>query len=623
MSSKELAYSPCIIYCHGNAGNKIDIIEIFEFLLWDFNICSFDFSGAGHSEGDFVTLGFSEKYDIKAVVDFLRNELNIQKIILYGRSMGAVSSLRYAEMDANIKAIVLDSPFSSFPVLCKEILSNKFYIPDIISSALLSMTRDRILERIENFDINNFVPYKNAKNVQVPTIIIHGLQDSLVNAEHSRIIYNNLHRNTYKKLLEVEGEHNDCRSQSDVNNIRDFIMQFAYDSLVIKEHKRRLNIKNAHLNYTTKYGININSVISNFRNSIKKSTIKEKQCDDSSSLKNFSCQNSKEMEYSDKIINDAISPQSKNSEKRRMNNFNIHGNMKKNKILIPSHNKNFENLDRNDKYQLQADEYSDLIVNQELISENFITIEKIRSKSTDTYDDEVLSSKHKKESMSNLNLKAKYFKRESSNNTGFNSRGNGDRDFYSSNKEGEVYKKESGFNIKMIKYHEFGNNFKYSNHERPKEDIKTLNIDANNSQDEKNKTSPIKESPERKVSHNKQSISLSTNSGTNNLNATSVNISPLSNALLNESQLQFDNVNRNNITFHAFPVNQSINNKNKLRNERNNILGGILGCEVRVKSDQIKITNLDKSSLRKSSNIIDSVIDSTEIDVKFTENYEK
>ena len=179
--------------------------------------------------------------------------------------MGAVSSLRYAEMDANIKAIVLDSPFSSFPVLCKEILSNKFYIPDIISSALLSMTRDRILERIENFDINNFVPYKNAKNVQVPTIIIHGLQDSLVNAEHSRIIYNNLHRNTYKKLLEVEGEHNDCRSQSDVNNIRDFIMQFAYDSLVIKEHKRRLNIKNAHLNYTTKYGININSVISNFR----------------------------------------------------------------------------------------------------------------------------------------------------------------------------------------------------------------------------------------------------------------------------------------------------------------------------------------------------------------------
>jgi pimeloyl-ACP methyl ester carboxylesterase len=153
MSSKDLAYSPCIIYCHGNAGNKIDIIEIFEFLLWEFNICSFDFSGAGFSEGDYVTLGYFEKDDIKAVVDFLRNELNIPKIILYGRSMGAVSSLRYAEMDPNLKAIVLDSPFCNFPRLCEEILSNKFFIPGMVSRFLISSARDKILDKIENFDI--------------------------------------------------------------------------------------------------------------------------------------------------------------------------------------------------------------------------------------------------------------------------------------------------------------------------------------------------------------------------------------------------------------------------------------------------------------------------------------
>lgn len=153
MTAKELSFSPCIIYCHGNAGNKIDIIEIFEFLLWEYNICSFDFSGAGFSEGDYVTLGFFEKDDIKAVVEFLRNELNIQKIILWGRSMGAVSSLRYAEMDPNLKAIVLDSPFGNFSVLCEEILSNKFYIPNVVSRFLIGMTRDKILTKIKNFEI--------------------------------------------------------------------------------------------------------------------------------------------------------------------------------------------------------------------------------------------------------------------------------------------------------------------------------------------------------------------------------------------------------------------------------------------------------------------------------------
>jgi len=142
-----------IIYCHGNAGNKIDIIEIFEFLLWEFNICSFDFSGAGFSEGDYVTLGYFEKYDIQAVVEFLRKEFGIKSIILYGRSMGAVSSLRYSEMDPNIKACVLDSPFSNFPKLCEEILSNKFFIPIVMSKYLISSARKRLLEKVDGFDI--------------------------------------------------------------------------------------------------------------------------------------------------------------------------------------------------------------------------------------------------------------------------------------------------------------------------------------------------------------------------------------------------------------------------------------------------------------------------------------
>lgn len=142
-----------IIYCHGNGGNKIDIIEIFEYLLWEFNLCSFDFSGAGYSEGDYVTLGYFEKYDIKAVVDFLRKEFGIKSIILYGRSMGAVSCLRYSEMDSNIKASVLDSPFSNFSRLCEEILSNKFYLPSIMAGFLIESARKRILELVEGFDI--------------------------------------------------------------------------------------------------------------------------------------------------------------------------------------------------------------------------------------------------------------------------------------------------------------------------------------------------------------------------------------------------------------------------------------------------------------------------------------
>ena len=152
-NNREISSSPLIIYCHGNAGNKIDIIEIFEFLLWEFNICSFDFSGAGFSEGDYVTLGYYEKYDIQAVVEYLRKELGVKNIILYGRSMGAVSSLLYSEMDPNLKACILDSPFCNFQRLCEEILSNKFFIPSVMSNLLIDSARKRILAKVEDFDI--------------------------------------------------------------------------------------------------------------------------------------------------------------------------------------------------------------------------------------------------------------------------------------------------------------------------------------------------------------------------------------------------------------------------------------------------------------------------------------
>jgi pimeloyl-ACP methyl ester carboxylesterase len=511
MSSKELAYSPCIIYCHGNAGNKIDIIEIFEFLSWEFNICSFDFSGAGYSDGEFVTLGYFEKDDIKAVVDFLRNELNIQKVILYGRSMGAVSSLRYAEMDPNLKAIVLDSPFADFPKLCQEILSNKFFIPNVVSSFLISMARNQILEKVDNFDISEFLPFENAKNVQVPTILIHGQQDSLVGIDHSRKIFENLNKNTYKKLLEVEGEHNDCRSASDVNTIRDFIMQFAYDSLIIKEHKRRLNIKNAHLNYTSKNGININMVISNFKNSIK----------------------------SQNMLNSSNSKQ----EKRKMNNFNIHGQIK--------------------KHKLQA-------------TEDLASKDKVRSRSTDTIDSDILSSKHKKE-----NMPKKQKKRDNSNSNNICK-----------------FKKKENFNsnnIKMIKYHEYTLQTDESNNDKQmKEKIEESDQDKNN---DRSIINPNKDKgillcePNENVYYDCNSLK-----SMNSLHNSCIN--PSSNPL-NESQIQIDNLttNRNNLTFNSFPVN--LTNKNRLRNERNNILGGILECEVRVKSDQITFTNVDKSSIRK------------------------
>jgi alpha/beta superfamily hydrolase len=52
-------------------------------------VFAYDFSGSGLSEGEYVSLGYYEKEDLKAVVEYLRLEGKTSKIGLWGRSMGA------------------------------------------------------------------------------------------------------------------------------------------------------------------------------------------------------------------------------------------------------------------------------------------------------------------------------------------------------------------------------------------------------------------------------------------------------------------------------------------------------------------------------------------------------
>lgn len=59
-------------------------------------VFTFDFSGCGRSEGDWVTLGYKEQDDLKAVVNYLRLTRRVSVIGLWGRSMGAVTSIFYA-----------------------------------------------------------------------------------------------------------------------------------------------------------------------------------------------------------------------------------------------------------------------------------------------------------------------------------------------------------------------------------------------------------------------------------------------------------------------------------------------------------------------------------------------
>lgn len=105
------------------------------------SFCNFDFAGCGNSEGSSISFGANEKHDVLAVVDHLTEKFKVQKVILWGRSMGAASALKYCELVQHYRCndyrnevlgVVLDSCFKSFEELAMEIGNKHSELPSFM-----------------------------------------------------------------------------------------------------------------------------------------------------------------------------------------------------------------------------------------------------------------------------------------------------------------------------------------------------------------------------------------------------------------------------------------------------------------------------------------------------------
>lgn len=93
------------------------------------SVFAFDFSGCGHSEGEFISLGYFEKDDLNVVVEYLKQSGKVSTIGLWGRSMGAVTAILHLEKGKNIAGVVLDSPFSNMKVVAKDLIKLQTSLP--------------------------------------------------------------------------------------------------------------------------------------------------------------------------------------------------------------------------------------------------------------------------------------------------------------------------------------------------------------------------------------------------------------------------------------------------------------------------------------------------------------
>ena len=172
-------------------------------------VVTFDFAGSGISEGDYVSLGAYEVDDLAAVVTNLRRRPYLKTLGLWGRSMGAVTAILYAQRDPSIAGMVLDSPFARLTSLMREIARSEMSkLPKMLMGPALGLLR-RSVRKKAKFDIKSIAPIEVVGATFIPALFAHGSGDTFIDPQHSKELHDAYSGD--KNYITFEGDHNSER----------------------------------------------------------------------------------------------------------------------------------------------------------------------------------------------------------------------------------------------------------------------------------------------------------------------------------------------------------------------------------------------------------------------------
>lgn len=174
-----------IILLHGYPADKGNILPSRLFLHKKYNLLFIDFRYFGQSGGKYSTAGKNEVLDVLAAVKFLQ-ERHINRIGVWGFSMGASVALMAAPRTPAIKAIVAESGYARLDWMATDY----FKIPLLRYplSALLRLWGILFL----GYDFKSVSPVTSASELTIPILFLHSKNDNVIPFYHAELFQKQL-----------------------------------------------------------------------------------------------------------------------------------------------------------------------------------------------------------------------------------------------------------------------------------------------------------------------------------------------------------------------------------------------------------------------------------------------
>ena len=183
-----------IIYLHGVESSRDACLPEAKFLYTHhYGALLLDMRGHGDSDKSKATYGVKEIQDVHTAWNFLKSqsEINTEKILLFGKSLGASTALLAAADIPEIKGVIGLSPYSSFADVIGDRAWLQFYLPprpsaDMIIFLASLFTRENLYKANPRSVIANIAPR--------PILLMHGKLDTttpVINSKRLFLLSNN------------------------------------------------------------------------------------------------------------------------------------------------------------------------------------------------------------------------------------------------------------------------------------------------------------------------------------------------------------------------------------------------------------------------------------------------
>jgi len=176
-----------LIFAHGHGYTRMGGIKIVPFFQQrGFNVLLYDQRGHGFSDGKTCTYGFYESRDLKTLTSWALQRLGPNgQVATMGESLGAATCLLHAAQDPRVAFVIADSPYARLTDIFIERLERDYHLPRFP----FIYTTDWFFRLLAGFSPRQVSPVEAMPGIQVPVLIIHGSEDSLVPFEHAQQLY--------------------------------------------------------------------------------------------------------------------------------------------------------------------------------------------------------------------------------------------------------------------------------------------------------------------------------------------------------------------------------------------------------------------------------------------------